>query len=131
MNTKVVRVGTIPAGRRRASLYVKISTTGSSTGPYVSFTGVEGPLPSGNALGGCGQIDMGYAHRDPADNDARYIDPILPGDIHYAAGWDRNAWLDLLDAWKRLHMKSDAESIAEAEAYMMLLPETDKQPAWA
>jgi hypothetical protein len=37
-----------------------------------SISGVIGPLPSGNALGGCGQIDMEFAHRNDNDNDKRY-----------------------------------------------------------
>lgn len=51
---KVVRLGTVSVGNRNASVYCKVSFNNGK----LSISGVEGPLPSGNALGSCGQIDM-------------------------------------------------------------------------
>ncbi len=41
----------------------------------LSISGVIGPMKSGNARGGCGQIDMEFAHRNPAHDDQRYNPP--------------------------------------------------------
>ena len=129
----VLRIGTIPGWRgstRRASVYVKIETDGIGGGQYVSFTGVVGPLSSGNCLGGCGQIDMEFAHRNPADNDERYGDPTPATAFNFAPGWSSELWLDLLDAWKRLHLERGQEAIAGAESFAATLPGADKAPAW-
>jgi hypothetical protein len=127
---KVVRIGTLPThGGGRVSVYCKIETQ-MSHGNYASFSGVIGPSRGGNAYGGCGQIDMGFAHRDPADNDSRYSTPTPPEDFSFAPGWDAETWLDFLDAWNRLHLKRDAAAIAEAEAYAATLPDADRAPAW-
>jgi hypothetical protein len=98
---KVVRVGTMQMNGRRASIHAKVSYDDKGN---LSIRGVIGALPSGNALGGCGQIDMDFAHRDPKDNDPRYDHPIRPEEIKFAKGWDRNKWLDFLDAWKHYHL---------------------------
>jgi hypothetical protein len=47
---------------------------------------------------------MGYAHRDPCQNDARYTSPTTPDEIEYADGWDAETWLDFLYVWKRWHL---------------------------
>jgi hypothetical protein len=54
----------------------------------LSISGVEGPLPSGNALGGCGQIDM--------DNGLRGID--------LGKGWTRKSLNRFLDIWDKWHL---------------------------
>jgi hypothetical protein len=126
MPNKVMRVGTIAmyGNGRRASVYLHVHDA-----PYgLSFTGVIGPYSSGNAAGGCGQIDMEFAHRHKRDNDKRFTQLIQPGDFRFAPGWDRDKWLDYLDAWKRYHMKKDVP--AEVVAFLNSLPDTDRQPAW-
>jgi hypothetical protein len=70
----------------------------------LSLSGVIGPLKSGNALGGCGQIDMEFEHRNPEDNDYRYTAPTKAEDISFAPGWDKEKWFDLLGIWKAWHM---------------------------
>lgn len=70
----------------------------------LSISGVIGPLQSGNAMGGCGQIDMEFDHRNPADNDKRTTRPYKANEIIYAPGWNANKWLDLLDVWDRWHL---------------------------
>lgn len=52
---KVINPGIVNIGRAKgANLYCKIEIENGK----LSISGVEGPLPSGNALGSCGQIDM-------------------------------------------------------------------------
>lgn len=122
---KVVRIGTIKQGNRWASIYCHVNTERH----YLSMSGVIGPLPSGNALGGCGQIDMEFMHRNNADNDKRYINYLIkPSDIHFAKAWNKNLWLDYLDIWKKYHME---ESIPqEVIDFFNTLPDTDRKPAW-
>lgn len=120
---RVMRIGTIPQGQRRASVYVKVAASDAE----IFFTGVIGPLPSGNAIGGCGQIDMEFGHKDRKDDDFRYQYPISPADFNFAKGWNRNRWLDLLDDWKQHHMKSfTPELIERVKGY----PDADRQPSW-
>lgn len=124
---KIVRIGTVPTdGGGRVSVFCKLADRDG----YVSFTGVVGPTQAGNAYGGAGQIDMGFAHRDPADNDDRYTSPTEAEAFNFASGWDAEKWLDFLDAWKRWHMKRDPESIEAAKQYAATLPDTDRTPAW-
>lgn len=64
-------------------------------------------LSNGRCIGG-GQMDMEFAHRDPADNDRRYKNPITPEQIRFVKGWDAEKWLDLLDAWDEWHLNSSS-----------------------
>jgi len=57
-------------------------------GGRLSITGVEGPLPSGNALGGCGQIDM----------------HLQPGELNLAPGWTMAMARKFLAVWKEWHL---------------------------
>lgn len=98
--TKVVSPGSVPNGNGRMDVFVKIEWDGTR----LSISGVEGPLASGNASGSCGQIDGGYAHRDPVDDDRRYQEPTRPEEFSFRAGWDAEHWLDFLDVWKRWHL---------------------------
>jgi hypothetical protein len=98
--TKIVRVGTVPVGARKAQLYCKVEWRNER----LSFSGVVGPKSNGDASGGCGQVDMEFAHRDPFDNDRRYGHLVEPGEIGFAPGWDAEKWLDFLDLWKRWHL---------------------------
>jgi len=99
---KVMRIGTIPCGRRYANLYCTVEDRKDSG--ELTFTGVVGPLRSGNALGSCGQINMEFAHRNPEDN--KYPNPIDASAIHFAPGWSEDKWLDFLDAWNRWHLNN-------------------------
>jgi len=93
---KVVRVGTIEGH----SLFCSIKFKGGR----LSISGVIGPRKDGNCWGGCGQIDMEFAHRNPEDNDYRYSSPTKPEEITFAPGWDAEKWLDFLDVWKHWHL---------------------------
>lgn len=102
---RIVNIGTIPTGGTRSNVFCKIETRYNDDKTLtLSISGVIGPLPSGNARGGCGQIDMEFAHRNEADNDKRYSTPIPASDIKFAKGWNASLWYDFLDAWKRYHM---------------------------
>ena len=80
------------------SVYCKIEY---SEDGRLSITGVEGPLPSGNCLGACGQIDM--------DLKARYFIG------HCAAGWDVVKIAKLLDVWDRWHLNDMHAGTPEQE----------------
>ncbi len=122
---KTIRIGTIEThGGGHVSIYCKIKCNGK-----LSISGVIGPRPCGNTYGGCGQINMGFAHRSPADNDARYPKPITPGEIRFAKGWNADLWLDLLDIWKKWHLKT-AKIPNSVFVFLDKLPNTDKMPAW-
>lgn len=99
---KVVRIGTTKTSpNKRGSIYCSIKYKDEC----LSISGVIGPLPSGNALGSCGQIDMEFVHRDKDDDDSRYGDCLIkPEDINFASGWDKEKWLTFLDVWKRWHL---------------------------
>ena len=123
---KTVRIGTIaPWGTSyRASVYFHIERRN-----YWSFTGVIGPRRSGNAAGGCGQIDMEFAHRKPADNDARSSSLIKPEEIQFAPGWDAEKLFTLLEYWKRYHLTNKTLP-KQVFDFLTSLPVTDRQPAW-
>lgn len=97
---KVMRIGMIEIGMRSASIYISAKYEKER----FSMSGVIGPLKSGNALGGCGQIDMEFAHRNEKDNDKRYNELIEPKDINFAPQWNAEMWLDVLDVWKEWHL---------------------------
>lgn len=99
---KICRPATVPCHGKilPAQLFVKI---GYADGK-LSISGVIGPKHNGDAFGGCGQIDMEFAHRRAVNNDRRYKNPIEPENMVFAAGWDKDKWLDLLDVWKDWHL---------------------------
>lgn len=99
---KTVRIGSIKPEwtKRSMDVFCKIEIKEGK----LSISGVIGPLPSGNARGGCGQIDMEFEHRDTKDNDKRYNEPIKADDITFAPGWDKEKWFGFLDIWKNWHL---------------------------
>jgi hypothetical protein len=118
---KVMRIGTVPCGGIRTSLYCVVKEEHGR----LSFTGVIGPLASGNAHGGAGQIDMEFAHRNPADNDPRYSYLIKPNEIKFAKGWTSKLWLDFLDAWKRWHLNDMKAGSKVQEDWLRAHPKRD------
>lgn len=98
---KIVRPGKIEVRENyRKSFFCTIRLNDGK----LSISGVIGPLPSGNCSGGCGQIDMEFAHRNPDDNDKRYSNLIKPSDITFAPGWDKEKWFDFLEVWSKWHL---------------------------
>ena len=75
--TKIVRLG---RQKNVGSTFCKIEFDGTR----LSISGVEGPLPSGNARGGCGQIDM---HADTWQF------------VEYAPGWTAESVARFLALW--------------------------------
>lgn len=98
--SKTIRVGRVPCYPVKADLFCKIKIEDGR----LSICGVIGSMGNGNALGGCGQIDMEFAHRNPADNDKRYSNPITPEQIEFAPCWSVDLWLDFLDVWSKWHL---------------------------
>ena len=98
---KIMRVGTVLEGNNRASVYFKAAMNEGK----LSITGVIGPKSNGDAVGSCGQIDMGFKHRDSQDNDKRYGDHLIkPNDINFTKGWDTDKLYDFLDIWQKWHL---------------------------
>ena len=131
---KVCRVGSIKIGGRWASIYINIKMPKSPTEIYsrehLSITGVIGALSSGNALGGCGQIDMEFEHRNKEENDSRYSNRIKPADILFAKGWDAKKWYDLLEIWNKWHLKAICSLPIHIKKFFIDLPVADRRPAW-
>lgn len=97
---KVIRPGKVPIyNGKHYNLFCSIEYKNGRMSMY----GVIGPKSNGNCYGGAGQIDMEFAHRNPADDDRRYSDPIKPDQIQFATGWDSDTWLTFLDYWHEYH----------------------------
>jgi len=101
---KIVRVGKLDrelyGNREHPNIFCKITYADGR----LSISGVVGPRRSGNCAGSCGQIDQGFAHRNPDDNDDRYHNLIQPEQIRFARGWTADRWLDFLDIWQAWHL---------------------------
>jgi len=143
--TKTVRLGTTDEASRRSSVYAKIEWNGSR----LSITGVVGPMPSGNALGSCGQIEMSR-----------------PAIKNCAPGWNLGLVKQFWETWSRWHlndMRAECEHQrkrgetwqshpsavcpdcgyklghawlketvpTEVLTFLRNLPDTDKTPAWS
>lgn len=69
----------------------------------LSIVGVIGPKKDGNCYGSCGQIDTEFTHRNFLD-DSRFGDLIDSDDVVFNKGWDKEKWLNLLEAWHNWHL---------------------------
>lgn len=96
--SKVICPGGIKIGAGTYSVYCEIKIKDGK----LSISGVEGPFPNGNCAGSCGQIDMGYKHRNDADDDKRYQEKKRLA--YFSLGWEEALWFDFLDIWKRWHL---------------------------
>jgi hypothetical protein len=81
-------------------LFAKISIENDR----LSISGVIGPLQSGNAKGGCGQINMEFAHRNPSHNDKRYGNPTPASELRFSRGWNADTWYSFLEVWHDWHL---------------------------
>lgn len=100
--TRILNPANVPCnGRLLRPLFCKVEITEDGK---LSITGVIDPWESGNAGGGCGQINMEFSHRKPEDNDRRTSKPIAPEEMVFTEGWDREKWLDFLDVWEQWHL---------------------------
>lgn len=111
--TKVVRLGVQrPAWTKKGfDTFCKIEFTEGR----LSITGVEGPLPSGNARGSCGQIDMHLK--------AEHI-------VCFAPGWDRAKVAKFLKVWGRYHLNDMKAGSAVQEEYLRANPITAEETAY-
>ena len=143
---KVLRLGTSKTyGGRTFSVFAKVKYDGER----LSIVGVEGPLPTGNALGGCGQIH----------------DTILGDDFVPNSAMGQPMVDDFIALWKRYHLndmhsgcehqramgwtyathKGRACPVCTCEIgfirhneevptwvieYIESMPDTDREPAW-
>ena len=95
---KVVRIGTVKThGGRGASVYCRITYESDR----LSISGVVGPLPGGNCLGSCGQINMHWT-------------PI----VNYAKGWTPSMVKRFLDIWNRWHLNDTRPGTPEQMDYV-------------
>ncbi len=84
---KTFRPCTVKQGGRWASVYIRARFDGMR----LSISGVVGPLPSGGALGSCGQIDETLRNWE---HDS----------IRFCEDWSANSFLLLLDLWQVYHL---------------------------
>lgn len=83
---KVVRIGTTKVGKSNQSVFCKIEFSDDGR---LSISGVIGPRKSGNCVGSCGQINMGFSSSDITS---------------WAPGWNKEK-LDLfLELWDKWHL---------------------------
>ena len=104
-------------------VFIKVETERG----YLSFSGVHGPLKSGNAKGGAGQIDMEFKHRNPNHDDNRtsqFLSPLL------TFNWSRKKWYDLLEYWHDWHLKPIDEVPENVIEFLESLPESKIKPNW-
>lgn len=86
--TKTVHIGRIPGYRKTGSpVFAKVAYRDGR----LSISGVEGPMPSGDAHGGCGQIVMSW-------NDD-YL-----ASVELARGWTLPMLAQFRETWKRWHL---------------------------
>lgn len=98
---KVINPASVPVSpHRKVPMFCKISWKDGN----LSISGVIGPKSNGDAVGGCGQIDMEFRHRNPAHDDERYQDLITPEQLDFCPGWNEEKWLSFLDIWKEWHL---------------------------
>ena len=93
-----------PARGPNGPIFCKIEIKRKNDIDCLSISGVEGPMSNGDARGSCGQIEMGYWHRNPDHNDKRYSNPVRPSDLKFSDGWTQGMWLEFLEIWHDWHM---------------------------
>lgn len=99
---KIVRIGTAKTYRGRAySIYCKIEFSDDGR---LSICGVEGPTVSGNAIGGCGQINRRLAQHVTA--------------INCAPGWTYGKIREFLAVWDKWHLNDMKAGTPAQEAHI-------------
>lgn len=123
--TKIVRIGTIMEWHTTKELptdvYCKIEFSNDNT---LSITGVIGPKSNGDCWGSCGQISMGFEHKNPEQNDKRYRKLITPYDIDFAPYWGTDLWYGFLNIWSLYHL-NDLKSNCEHQELMGITYDTN------
>jgi len=83
-------------GGRSYNVFMEINYTNDGK---LSITGIEGPLASGNCLGGCGQIDMSLREEDRSK-------------WSFNPGWNSEMMDKFLGVWDKWHL-NDMRSTCE------------------
>lgn len=110
---KIMRIGTLPNYNGRA---MNVFICAKFTDGKLSLTGVEGPRPSGDADGSCGQIVMGL--REPGG-----LDGFEP-----APGWSLEKVARLLDLWERWHLNDMRAGSPAQQEFLRANPVAFKYP---
>jgi hypothetical protein len=87
---KIVRIGV----SETLQVYCRIELSNNGR---LSISGVEGPMPSGNCRGSCGQLIMSYK-----EYDTRGYKSVA--DIKPAPGWNAETIKRFFDIWDRWHL---------------------------
>lgn len=95
---KTVRLGTVRIDDKARNVFCKIEYAGGR----LSISGVEGPMPDGNAHGSCGQIDMHLRGRER--------------DIKAAPGWNLALLRRFFEVWGEWHLNDMRAYDAEMKA---------------
>jgi hypothetical protein len=98
--TKIIHPCDCPVGNRKYPMFCKINLLEGK----LSISGVVGPNTHGNAMGGCGQIDMEFDHKDKTHNDKRYSNLIKPSELRFSKGWNIDKWYKFLEIWHTWHL---------------------------
>lgn len=101
---KVIRIGTVDCGRR-ASVFCKIKYEHDC----LTISGVVGPLPSGNAIGSCGQINLANLHFK-----------------RFARGWNQEMVNMLRAIWDEYHLNDRVAGSPAQELYLKHNPCDDR-----
>jgi hypothetical protein len=105
--TKIVRIGTQRThGGRSYSVFCKIKFINGE----LSISGVEGPLDSGNALGGCGQIVDG-----------------LTDIVAFAPGWNKTLMREFRSIWREWHLNHMVPGTPEQMAFLKTTAKGERQ----
>jgi hypothetical protein len=97
---KVLNIGKVKCGNINRNVFISVKIIDGR----LSISGVIGPFSSGNAAGGCGQIDMEFKHRFAKNDDKRTRHLITPDEIIFEKEWNAEKWFDLLDVWEKWHL---------------------------
>lgn len=114
--TKIVRLGTKPVwsgSESRVSVFAEIKYQDGK----LSISGVEGPLPSGNARGACGQIVMHLREKGAL------------ADFRPAPGWTAHNVRHFLSVWDRWHLNDMKAGSPAQEKFLRENPVDAKYPA--
>lgn len=108
--SKTIRLGTAKTYNGRSySIFCKIEYDGTR----LSISGVEGPLPSGNCLGGCGQIIITLKLSD--------LTTLAPG-------WTYNKVQRFFDVWNDWHLNDMTAGSPRQEAFLKQNPVSFEYP---
>ena len=104
--------------RYQVFMNIKIYKLGDNNHPYFTVCGVHGPMMSGNAHGGCGQIIDNFV-----DDDTKIFNK----------GWNQELYLELVKLWKENHLhdvEPDTNYFKELVSVAEKFPSNTREYAW-